>query len=302
MSDQNTQEPEFTSAAETESDGSRLAALAAATSALQPIAALLLDVGISHDDFARMVQRAYVSEAEARQRALGTRPSISRIAAATGMSRQEVSQIIAASTPSSQSVTLSLRPADRILAAWNSDPDFLLQNGSPKPLDYIASRPSFADLVKKHGPDIPPRALLKELLASNLISEPAPDVFLPIRPSSSTRLPRKEAIRDFGAKINALGFTLLKNLRSLETRPLFESMTITDNLPASLSAKVSRELERRCRTFSQAIERFLLDQTDSTQLVSEDRSRVEFGVMVAVVEKPQPEAHLKSGKENPRAK
>jgi hypothetical protein len=79
-------------------------------------------------------------------------------------------------------------------------------------------------------------------------------------------------------------------------------MTITDNLPPSLRAKVSRELERRCRTFSQAIERFLLDQTDSTQLVSEDRSRVEFGVMVAVVEKPQPEAHLKSGKENPRAK
>ncbi|MCX7056057.1 MAG: DUF6502 family protein, partial [Proteobacteria bacterium] len=180
---------------------------------------------------------------------------------------------------------LTPRPTDRVLAAWTNDPDYLERDGKPKTLSYGDSSPNFSDLVKKHGPDIPPRAMLNELLASKLVSEISIDRFTPSSPSSAPRPPQKEAIRNFGAKINTLGYTLLRNLRSLEKKPLFETMTLTSTLAASVNARVARELERRCRTFSHAIERFLLDQGSAETPNEKTSDRCELGVMIAVVEK-----------------
>ena len=265
----------------------RIEALAAAFHAIQPIAALLLETGVSYHEFARLTRRAYIDEAAAKQRSVGARPSISRIAAAPGMSRPEVSQALAGGTITIEKVDLTYRPADHILAAWTSDPDFLEADGKPKHLTYADTSPNFSDLVKKHGTDIPPRAMLNELLASRLVSETAPGYFAPANPAISCRPPRKEALRDFGAKLNTLGYTLLRNLHSRNQKPLFEAMTLTNNIPATITAKVSRELERRCRTFSQAIERFLLDQGSATTSRVQNSDCHDFGVMVAVVERAQ---------------
>jgi hypothetical protein len=285
------------STAEQSAADPRQSALEAAELALQPITALLLELGVSYQELGRLVRRSYVEEAASRQRTIGARPTISRIAAATGMSRQEVSQILAAPPRKAQHPDLSLRPADRVLAAWTGEPDFLFENGKPRPLPYSDANPSFSELVRKHGPDIPPRALLKELVASSLVSDLGDGTYLPGRPKSATRPPQGEAIQDFGAKLNALGLTLLRNLQARDTKPLFESMTITSNLPAGLSAKVARELDRRCRTFSQAIERFILDQTPESSRQDSRDARQEFGVMVAVVEKPTPTSASKKSQE-----
>ncbi|MEI8299547.1 MAG: DUF6502 family protein [Pseudomonadota bacterium] len=266
-------------------DSHQIEALGAAMLALQPIAALLLEIGVSYHEFARLTRRAYVDEAAAKQQAIGARVSISRIAAATGMSRPEVSQVLSGDPIPIGTSDLTPRPTDRVLAAWTNDPDYLERDGKPKTLSYGDSSPNFSDLVKKHGPDIPPRAMLNELLASKLVSEISLDRFTPSSPSSAPRPPQKEAIRNFGAKINTLGYTLLRNLRSLEKKPLFETMTLTSTLAASVNARVARELERRCRTFSQAIERFLLDQGSAETPNEKTSDRCELGVMIAVVEK-----------------
>jgi hypothetical protein len=184
-----------------------------------------------------------------------------------------------------------------VLAAWTSDPEFIFEDGKPRPLAYTDLNPSFSELVRKHGPDIPPRALLKELVASNLVSDLGDGTYLPGRPESASRPPQEEAIQDFGAKLNALGLTLLRNLQARDSKPLFEAMTITSNLPAGLSAKVARELDRRCRTFSQAVERFLLDQTPEPSHPDTQRPRQEFGVMVAVVEKTTASSASKKAQE-----
>ena len=264
----------------------QLDAMGASLHAIQPVAALLLDVGVSYQEFARLTRRAYVEEAAARQVAIGARPSISRIAAATGMSRPDVSQILTSARLAIEPSDLSRRPADRVIAAWTNDADYLLDDGTPKSLAYADSRPSFSDLVRTHGPDIPPRAMLNELLACKRVSETEAGRYLPTKEKSQPRPAQRDAIRDFGAKLNTFGFTLLKNLRSETKKPLFETMTTVSNMPTSLSAKIARELERRCRTFSQSIERFLLDQGQRGDKKIAPAPCHEFGVMVAVVENP----------------
>jgi hypothetical protein len=101
-------------------DNSRREALVAAMTAMQPIAALLLEAGVSYADMLRLVRRAYVDEAAARQRAAGSRPTISRIAASTGLSRPDVSEALSAppipnnATSPLERVTVFLRDGEVI--------------------------------------------------------------------------------------------------------------------------------------------------------------------------------------------
>ncbi len=189
------------------------AALSAALAALKPIVALLLDAGINTNEVTRFVRWAFVDEAASRQRKLGKKPSISRVAAATGLSRAEVSQLLASAPPTSATVDLAPRAFDKIIAAWTSDPDYLEPNGRPKTLAYLDGTPNFSDLVRRCAPDIPPRAMLKEMIASNLVAEVSNGAYMPAARQGQSSLSQRDAVAAFGAKINALGSTLLANLR-----------------------------------------------------------------------------------------
>jgi Family of unknown function (DUF6502) len=265
-------------------DHSRREALVAAMTAMQPIAALLLEAGVSYADMMRLVRRAYVDEAAARQRAAGSRPTISRIAASTGLSRPDVSEALSAPPIPNNARDLAPRAGDRILAGWRSDPDFLNQDGTPKPLPYLEGAPSFSTLVKRHGPDIPPRAMLKELIGSGHVEVIDEDLFRPSNAGSKPSESRAEAIISFGPKMNALGSTLIRNLISAPESGLFESLALASQVAPNLSPKISRELERRCRTFTQSIDRYLMDQQLSDETLSENKHH-SLGVIVAVVER-----------------
>ena len=271
-------------------DHSRREAVVAAMTAMQPIAALLLEAGVSYPDMMRLVRRAYVDEAAARQRSAGSRPTISRIAASTGLSRPDVSEALSAPPIPSSAAELAPRAGDRILAGWKSDPDFLNQDGSPKPLSYVEAEPSFSTLVKRHGPDIPPRAMLNELIGSGHVEAIDHDRYRPTTSDSKTSESRVEAITNFGPKMNALGSTLVRNLTCQQENNLFESLSIVSKVAPNLSPKISRELERRCRTFSQSIDRYLIDQQLSDQTLT-DTKHHSLGVIVAVVERT-PEKEL----------
>ena len=171
-------------------------AVSAALAALQPIVALLLDAGINTNEVTRFVRWASVEEAASRQRALGKKPSISRIAAATGLSRAEVSQLLSDAPPTSGVVELTPRASDKVIAAWLSDPDYLEPTGKPKPLPYLDAEHSFSELVRRFAGDIPPRAMLNEMISSKLVTELPDGRFCPSRADeqsvwfpTATRLP-----------------------------------------------------------------------------------------------------------------
>lgn len=267
-----------------ETGHSRREALLAAMSAMQPIAALLLEAGVSYHDMMKLVRRAYVDEAAARQRAAGSRPTISRIAASTGLSRPDVSDALCAPPIPISASELAPRAGDRILAGWKNDPDFLRPDGTPLPLAYIEGDISFTTLVKRHGPDIPPRAMLKELLGSGHVHAVGNDQYVPVASDRSTFETRAESIMNFGPKMNALGSTLVRNIMRGPDDGLFETLSVATKVAPALSPKISRELERRCRTFAQAIDRFLIDQQLTDQNIADEKHH-SMGVVLAVVER-----------------
>jgi len=272
-----------------ESDQIRRDALVAAMTAIQPIAGLLLEAGVSFHDMMRLARRAYVDVAASRQRAAGSRPTISRIAAATGMSRPDVSEALSTPPIPTNANELAPRAGDRILSGWRSDPDFLRSDGTPKPLRYVEGDLSFATLVKRHGPDIPPRAMLKELVGSGHVVPVGDDLFEPAAIDPSRSETKAGAIVNFGPKMNALGSTLVKNIRSQNGEFLYECLSVASSVEPQMAARISRELERRCKTFSQAIDRYLIDQEAPSEN-SEESQCHSLGVIVAVVERAPEQA------------
>jgi hypothetical protein len=259
-------------------------ALSAALTALQPIVALLLDAGINTNEVTRFVRWASVYEAASRQRPSGKKPSISRIAAATGLSRAEVSQLLASTPPSSGGIDLTPRTSDKVIAAWLSDPDYLERNGKPRQLPYSEGKYSFSELVRRYAPDIPPRAMLNEMLASNFVFELPEGRYAPAPPGSHASLSQTDAITEFGAKISALGSTLRSNFAASGPGQKFETLVHVSNIQDGEMPKITKELARRCRTFSQSVERYLLDHASGKSAPESTMGNQTIGVLVAVVE------------------
>ena len=263
----------------------RESALSAALIALQPLVSLLLDAGASSQQAAHLVKWAFVREAASRLTSPNRRPSASRIAAATGLSRADVRELLRNSALDSKSAHWAPRAADSVLAGWTTDPDFLNPSGTPRALAYAPSPTGFAELVRRYARDIPPRAMLNELLDTRLAIEVGPDRYLPVLPTPRESLSRRTALSGFGTKLASLGGTLLQNLREDNGPPAFDTLLLANRVPAHKRAKVLRDLTRRSRTFAKGIERYLMDQTsDVDPQTDDDLEQQPVGIVLAVVD------------------
>ncbi|MGQ7846687.1 DUF6502 family protein [Granulosicoccus sp. 3-233] len=134
----------------------------AVTKVLSPLVRLLLRHGVSHAEFANWAKQAYVREAEEHFGIDGKTPTLSRIAIVTGINRKEVKRIRELPSDVNTGVSKHNR-AVRVVTGWLQDQEFQTAQGKPRVLTYGDSSDSFNQLVKRHGGDVPARALLDEL-------------------------------------------------------------------------------------------------------------------------------------------
>ena len=131
--------------------------------ALAPLVRLLLRHGVSHAAFADWAKQVYVNVASAEFGIGAKRPSVSRIAIVTGINRKEVKRI--ADLPAEVDTGVSRHNrAVRVVTGWLRDEEFRTARGKPRVLAYGDAGDSFNRLVRKHGGDVPARALLDELV------------------------------------------------------------------------------------------------------------------------------------------
>ena len=124
---------------------------------LQPLAQLALERGVVYADLDRALRRALVN------RARRVNPSeygrVSRISAATGLSRREVTRLLdehaAPSLP-------KRHPVGGVLARWIGDAVYS-PGGVPMALPRQGDEPSFETLARSVTSDVHPRTLLDEM-------------------------------------------------------------------------------------------------------------------------------------------
>jgi hypothetical protein len=144
-------------------DRSKSALAACCRGLLRPLARLLLRSGLSWKEFAEIAKGAYVQVATDEFGIRGRPTNVSRVAILTGIGRREVRRQRAALDAAPETVPTYLNAATRVLAAWHQEPEFLDAAGKPLDLPAQGASPSFEELWRRHGGDLPMGALLKEL-------------------------------------------------------------------------------------------------------------------------------------------
>jgi hypothetical protein len=139
---------------------------------LAPIAHLCMARGLGFSSVQELLKQAFVSGARAEQAESTSARDISRVSAATGLSRREVTRI-------TQDVTkrAAVRPslATQVFARWMASKELHGKSGKPRRLKRQGPAPSFDTLASSVTRDVHPRTLLEELCRLGLAQYDAKD-------------------------------------------------------------------------------------------------------------------------------
>ena len=138
---------------------------------LRPVIRILLRYGVSTPEFNQIARKLFVDIAmqEPEFRIPRRRRQYkSRVALLTALSRKEVLRLLDARRPADDPELQQSNRAARVLHGWLNDQRYLDAKGRPLPLPFRAAdgKRSFSELVSEYSGDIPPRAVLDDLVAT----------------------------------------------------------------------------------------------------------------------------------------
>lgn len=139
----------------------------AVRSILRPLVRQLIAHGLTFPAFSRLSKEVYI-EVATREFALPFKKQTdSRVALVTGITRKEIGQLRRGKAkPLVEAAHLDYGLASRVIGRWVGEARYLTTDGVPRLLPYEseAGSVSFTSLVTEVGGDIPPRAVLDELI------------------------------------------------------------------------------------------------------------------------------------------
>jgi uncharacterized protein DUF6502 len=210
---------------------------------LTGLACVLLPRGMTPKRFSDLARYAFVQAAADISKLRNGRVNHSRVAAQTGLTRADVKRLLKESIH--DTTAHNEAPLEKVIYGWRTDREFFTREGHPKRLRISGSRDSFARLVRKHGGDVPHRAVLEELRRIRAVTESGGMVQL--RPSGSLRE------RQNFAFLLPVVPTLIDGLTVASTRPGSNVSSIRRiALPADTEADLAI-LRDRCAASTQSM-------------------------------------------------
>lgn len=145
----------------------QLALMHALRRVLLPLVRLMLARGIQYNVIAEMLKSLFVEVADKEFRLDSKGQTDSRVSLLTGVHRKDVKRLRHGAAHADKTALPPTSLGAQIIAAWNANPEYVDEEGVPKPLARFAQdggELSFEALVRKISTDIHPRAVLDEWL------------------------------------------------------------------------------------------------------------------------------------------
>lgn len=245
---------------------------------LHPLIRILIRNGVDCVSFEEEVRRAYVTVALRDFSLKGRKPSVSRTATITGLSRKEVARLQKATQePDTDSLAAHNRAA-AVVAGWVRDPDFQDGHAEPRPLSMADTAGGFPALVKRYSRDVPPRAVLDELERSGTVE---------LLPDGRAQLVARSYVptHDSLAKIEILGTdvrslleTIGHNLSHGDSAPRYQRKVRYDDLPADYVAQFRGYAAQRCQQLLEEFDAELAAHDGTASGNAEGQDRLVAGV------------------------
>jgi hypothetical protein len=258
---------------------------------LRPLVRILLRYEIPLGVLIEYAKQAYVDVAASEFTVPGRKPSISRISLLTRLTRKEVSRLVKAEEPWKEVSRLvkaeepSAVPierynrAARVLTGWTRDPAFHDRSGRTASLE-IEGPGGFADLVRRHGGDVPHRAVLDELLRVAAVDWTR-DGRLRLRSRAyvpATGEDQKLAI--LGTDVADLVNVIDHNLTHPPGEALFQRKVAYDNLVDQGLPDLRSQARRRAQALLETLDRSMArqDRDANPRVQGTGRNRAVLGI------------------------
>ena len=264
--------PHPTPTAATDANGTGASEHAALEQALQrllvPLSELAVAQGLPYATVDELMRRSFVAAAHAAHPDLPEHRRVSRVSAATGLNRREVTRLMQ-SAPDAPAPRRSL--VSEVFGHWVTHPDYRGSDGLPRVLPRFGAAPSFEALAQEISRDVHPRSLLEELLRLGLARlDPAADTVSLNRQSFVPQGDLPRMLSFLGDNVgDHLAAAVDNVLSSAERKPHFEQAVFGQGLsPESVAA-----LRERLRSHWKALSADLV--LDIERLVEADQARPE---------------------------
>ena len=255
-------------------------ALAAALARiLHPMFRIVLRNNMSFKAFLDIAKRAYVEVAANEFHIPGKKQSVSRIALLSGLTRKDVQRLLEAPAANDSDAGERYNRAARVVAGWVRDKDFSDADGQPLALPQDGAKTSFAELVRRYSGDIPPRAVLDELLRVGTV-EKLPDGH--IRLVARAYIPRtsdRDKLAILGSDVSDLIDTIDHNLHRAD-EPRFQRKLMYDNLSREAAAKFRELSAARAQGLMEYLDSWLSQHDRDVNPAAEGTGRVRAGLGV----------------------
>jgi len=225
---------------------------------MKPVIRLLLNSGVTYREFADTCKSLYV-EVAAEGFGLKDRPTnTSRIAVLTGLDRKQIKAIRDQLESDAPDSNHSVDRVSRLLSGWHQDADFADAFGNPLALEE-KSEDGFRALVKRYGGDIPPGALLKELIRNGAVIKSQNDSLLPAARVYIPEGDKNLSIQRSASVMGDLGDTLCHNLfdTSKANQKRFERRATNINISPDKITEFKAYIELKGQAFLEDVDEWL---------------------------------------------
>lgn len=234
-------------------ENSNKATLSELLKALRPIARFLMKAGIGYREFAEIAKIAFVDVATSDYGLRGRPTNISRVAVMTGLTRKEVKRLREKISAGTETVLNRVIPPAEIIERWHSDPEFLGERDRPRKLSFDGPSPSFAQLVRKYGGDIPPGAMRTELKRVGAVVEDE-DGMLTVKKRYFRPVEEQMQLEHgLGQAMYGLGTTIDHNLGQTENKTWVERIAFSQHIRDADRSRVRRISNDRASEFVESI-------------------------------------------------
>jgi Family of unknown function (DUF6502) len=244
---------------------------------LRPLCRLLLRHSVPFTAFEDIAKRVYVDVAWHEFNVSGKKPTASRVAVLSGLTRKDVHRLLADPVEDQSETFERYNRATKVTTGWARDADFLDPQGKTRVLDFEGDQ-SFSTLVKRYSGDMPPRAVLDELLRVGSVERQEDG-----RIQMVTRgyVPQKSAVDKLGIlgrDVADLIDTIDHNLQHGDSDPRFQRKVMYSAIPADALPAFRKLSATQGQALLERLDRWLAEHDVAPISERTQSARVGLGV------------------------
>jgi hypothetical protein len=227
---------------------------------MRPLVRILLRNGVPYAAFTDIAKRAYVEVARKEFGVPGKKQTNSRISTITGLSRKEIQRLSKIEEEEDADMVIRYNRAARVVYGWVHDKSYADDSGAAAMLPFDGAGPSFSSLVKAYSGDVPPRAILDELVqvgvAKRVNNNQVQLLERAYIPASGTQ----EKLVLLGRDVAGLIDTMDKNIYCVGERRFFQRKVFYDNVSEETAEQLNEKLREKGQPMLEAFDQWMAPQ------------------------------------------